>query len=255
MTAQPLIPWPGGKRRLSPQLYPLFPAHRCYVEPFAGAAAMLFGREKPARVEVINDVNRDLISLYRVVQHHLEEFVRQFKWALVSREMFKWCKLTAPETLTDIQRAARFFYLQQLSFGAKVEGRTFGTATTSPPANLLRIEETLSAAHIRLSRVIVECLPWQDCIRRYDRTHTLFFCDPPYWQVAGYDCPFGLEQYEQLAEILGTCNGRFLLTINDHPEMRRVFSGFEFKPLETTYTIGRSASSKAKIRRELVYFR
>lgn len=71
MKARPLIPWPGGKRRLSKQLFPLFPTHSCYVEPFAGAAGMLFEREKPAKVEVLNDVNRDLVSLYRVVQHHL----------------------------------------------------------------------------------------------------------------------------------------------------------------------------------------
>jgi hypothetical protein len=55
-------------------------------------ARMLFARE-PAKVEVLNDINRDLINLYRVVQHHLEEFVRQFRWALTSREMFRWAQL------------------------------------------------------------------------------------------------------------------------------------------------------------------
>jgi DNA adenine methylase len=169
MKANPLVPWPGGKRRLSKRLFELFPKHSCYVEPFAGAAGMLFSRESPAKVEVLNDVNMDLILLYRVVQHHLEEFVRQYKWALVSREMFRWVGLQHVDTLTDIQRAARFFYLQQLCFGAKVEGRTFGSATTSPPINFLRIEETLSAAHARLARVLIECLPWQQCIDRYDR--------------------------------------------------------------------------------------
>jgi DNA adenine methylase len=126
------------------------------VEPFCGAAALFFLKE-PAKVEVLNDINGDLINLYRVIKHHLEEFTRQFKWSLTSRQIFDWLKITPPETLTDIQRAARIFYLQKLSFGAKVENQTFGTATTSPlRLNLLRLEEDLSQAHLRLTRATIE---------------------------------------------------------------------------------------------------
>lgn len=124
-TPSPIIPWLGGKRRLADIIIPRFPAHTCYVEVFAGGAALYFLRT-PAKVEVINDVNGDVVNLYRVVQNHLEEFVRQFKWSLSSREIFKWLQDTPPETLTDIQRAARFFYLQQHCFGGKVEGQTWG---------------------------------------------------------------------------------------------------------------------------------
>ncbi|MDT1872236.1 DNA adenine methylase, partial [Acinetobacter baumannii] len=92
-------------------------------------------------------------NLYRVVQHHLEEFVRQFKWALVSRQMFEWLKSASVDLMTDIQRAARFYYLQHTAFGAKVSGQTFGTRTAGRPVNLLRIEEQLSEAHLRLSGV------------------------------------------------------------------------------------------------------
>jgi site-specific DNA-adenine methylase len=151
------------------------PSHSCYVEVFAGGAAVFFARS-PADVEVLNDVNGDLVNLYRVVTHHLEEFVRQFKWALSSRQVFKWLQETRPETLTDVQRAARFFYLQQQAFGGKVAGQTWGTATTAPAINLLRIEENLSAAHLRLADgVYIEQLDWAACIERYDRPHTLFY--------------------------------------------------------------------------------
>ncbi|PXX73975.1 Site-specific DNA methylase [Pseudomonas sp. LAMO17WK12:I10] len=74
----PIIPWMGGKRRLADRLIPLFPPHECYVEVFAGGAALYFMRPQPAPVEVLNDINGDLVTLYRVVQNHLEEFVRQF---------------------------------------------------------------------------------------------------------------------------------------------------------------------------------
>ena len=139
MNALPIIPWLGGKRRLADKLLPMFPPHDCYVEVFCGGAALYFLRQIPAPVEVINDINGDLVNLYRVVQHHMEEFVRQFKWALSSRQIFKWAQETRSETLTDVQRAARFFYLQQESFGGRVSGQTWGTATTAPSINLLRI--------------------------------------------------------------------------------------------------------------------
>ena len=102
--------------------------------------------------------------------------------------------------MTDIQRAARFFYLQHHAFAGKVSGQTFGTATTAPAMNFLRIEEILSAAHLRLtSGPTVENLPWYDCLARYDRTHTFFYADPPYWETEGYGVPFPWEQYELLA--------------------------------------------------------
>lgn len=92
-----LIPWPGGKSRLAPQLMELFDfEHTTYVEPFAGAAAMLFLCPEPAKVEVLNDINGELVNLYRVVKHHLDEFVRQFRWQLVAREEFERLRASAP---------------------------------------------------------------------------------------------------------------------------------------------------------------
>lgn len=252
MQAQPIIPWIGGKRRLADRIFPLFPRHSCYVEPFAGGAALYFLRPVPAEVEVLNDINGDLVNLYRVVQHHLEEFVRQFKWALSSRQVFKWLQETRPETLTDIQRAARFYYLQQSAFGGRVDGQSYGTATTQPPGlNLLRIEEALSAAHLRLSNTYIEHLPWQDCIRRYDRPHTLFYMDPPYWQTEGYGVPFGLEQYEEMAELLGQVRGKAIISLNDHPDIRRVFGRYHIESTDITYTVG---GGKGTAAREVLIF-
>jgi DNA adenine methylase len=76
---QPIFPWMCGKRRLADRFVPLSPLQECYVEVFAGGAALYFMRPQAAPVEVLNDINGDLVTLYRVVQNHLEEFVRQFK--------------------------------------------------------------------------------------------------------------------------------------------------------------------------------
>lgn len=206
---------------------------------------MLFAKE-PSKAEVINDINGDLVNLYRVVQHHLDELMRQYRWALTSRQLWDWTKATAPATLTDVQRAARFYYLQRNAFGGKVSGQTFGTSATSPARlNLLRMEEDLSAAHLRLSRVTIEHLPWQDAVMRYDRPDTFFFVDPPYWQTEGYSIEFGWEHYEALAQLMGSVKGKVLLTINDHPAIRKLFSAFPRSTLKTSYMIGGNAKPKA----------
>jgi len=235
--SSPIVPWMGGKRRLADRLIPLFPPHECYVEVFAGGAALYFMRPQAAPVEVLNDINGELVSLYRVVQNHLEEFVRQFKWALSSRQIFEWQKMTRPETLTDIQRAARFFYLQHHAFAGKVSGQTFGTATTGPAINLLRIEENLSAAWQRLAGTYVENLPWLECAERYDRAHTFHYMDPPYWKTAGYGVDFPFENYERMADFMRRCKGRVMVSINDHPDIRRVFKGFRIESVDIRYSV------------------
>uniref|UniRef100_A0A6H1ZE05 site-specific DNA-methyltransferase (adenine-specific) n=1 Tax=viral metagenome TaxID=1070528 RepID=A0A6H1ZE05_9ZZZZ len=253
MTSSPIIPWLGGKRRLSNRLLALFPPHECYVEVFAGGAALYFLRPMPAKTEVLNDVNGELINLYRVVQNHLEEFVRQFKWALSSRQVFKWLQDTRPETLTDIQRAARFFYLQQHAFGGRVDGQSFGTATTGPAINLCRIEENLSAAYLRLAGTYVENLTWLDCAERYDRPHTFFYMDPPYWQTEGYGVDFPFENYLQMADFMRRCKGKVMVSINDHPDIREAFAGFQIEQTSLKYSVanqrkgGQAASSELVI--------
>lgn len=244
--ALPLVPWVGGKRRLAQHILPLFPEHSCYVEPFCGAAALFFLKE-PAKVEVLNDVHGELVRLYRVVQNHLDEFVRQFRWALASREMYGWLQAVPPDTLTDIQRAARFFYLQKLGFGGKVDGQTFGVATTSKARlNLLRLEEDLSQAHLRLHQVTIENLDWQACLDRYDRPHTLFYLDPPYYGTEGYGVGFGLEQYGLIADRLKSMKGKALVSVNDIPEMRAAFKGLPMRKLSITYTVGASGQGRGE---------
>ncbi|MEI7456545.1 MAG: DNA adenine methylase [Nitrosomonadales bacterium] len=249
-TYAPIIPWIGGKRRLAKRIIPLFPEHTCYVEPFCGAAAIYFMKDQ-TKVEVLNDINGELVNLYRVVKHHMDEFVRQFRWSLTSRQMYKWLQDTPEEILTDIQRAARFFYLQKNAFGGKVSRQTFGTATTSAPRlNLLRLEEDLSQAHLRLSQTFIEHLDWDKCITKYDREHTLFYCDPPYYGTEGYGVDFGLEQYDRMAELARTIKGKMVISVNDIPEMRKAFAGLNMESVDITYTVG--GQGKANKTAELI---
>lgn len=100
----------GGKSRLADRIIPLIPPdHLCYCEPFCGAAWVFF-RKDHSECEVLNDRDSELVTFWRVVQNHLEEFLRYFKHAVVSRELFDIEQKKDPATLTDIQRAVRYYF-------------------------------------------------------------------------------------------------------------------------------------------------
>ncbi len=237
----------GGKSKLSKTIIGMMPEHKAYCEVFAGAGWVFF-RKEPSKYEVINDLDGELVCFYRVLQNHLEEFLRQFKWLLSSREWFKdWQCQQAAGGLTDIQQAARYYYLQRHSFGGRVRSRTFGAGPLhSPRINLLRIEEELSEVHLRLAGVVIENLPWSDFIVRYDRDQTFFYLDPPYYKAPYYNHNLGKEDYIEMATILGRLKSRFILSINDHPEMREVFEKFKIKEVSLNYSVSAKKVTKGK---------
>ena len=239
----------GGKSRLAKTIIEMMPGHHTYCEVFAGAAWVFF-KKPESRVEVINDLDSDLVCFYRVLQHHLEEFLRQFKWLLTSREFFEDFKRQQDAGgFTDIQRAARYYYLQRLCYGGRPDNRAFGAGPTNPKrVNLVRMEEELSLVHLRLARVVIENLPWRDFVQKYDRPTTAFYIDPPYFKAKFYKHNFnGLEDFQALAELLAGISGKFILSINDVPEMREVFGRFTIKPVGVTYSLARKSGKELLI--------
>ena len=97
------FPYIGSKGKLAKTIINKMLEHLCYVEVFGGAGNVLLQKE-PSKVEVLNDINKELITLYRVVQNHLEEFLRHFKWELVSRDEFERQLKADPETLKLIYK-------------------------------------------------------------------------------------------------------------------------------------------------------
>jgi DNA adenine methylase len=243
----------GGKSLLTKKIISRMPAHNCYCEVFAGAAWLLFRKEE-SQVEIINDINTDLVTLYRVVKLHLEEFIRYLKWILVARDEFDRMKKENPDTLTDIQRAVRFYYILKSSYAARLQNPSFNIAVSSPPRlNLLRIEEELSAVHLRLSRVYIENRPYDAIIKRFDRPDTLFYCDPPYLGFEDYYGPdlFKREEFGRLRDILAGIQGKFILSINDCPEIRSIFKGYRIDVVDTSY-MARGANKKKRVNELLI---
>src|ERR1700681_3740063 len=214
------LPWVGGKNRLATQIISMLPEHVAYVEPFAGGAQVLF-HKPPSNVEVLNDLDLDVVNFFRVCQWHYEELIRYLRYCLISRQLHELHVKSDPATLTDIQRAGRFFYLQKNSFGGLILRQKFHYGVTQPSNyNLDRIPQIIERTHRRLARVQIESLPYEEVLKRYDRLTTLFYLDPPYWRRKLYRFNFSDDDFFALAQRLATIKGRFILSLDDHPKVR-----------------------------------
>ena len=248
---EPAAPYVGGKRNLARRIIELIDAtpHDCYAEPFVGMGGVFLRRSKAPRSEVINDASQDVATFFRILQRHYPQFMDTLRFQITSRSRFEQLVRTDPTTLTDLERAARFLYLQRLSYGGKVAGRTFGVdGGRGGRFNLNTIGPRLEELHERLAGVVVENLDFEMFLTRYDRASTLFYLDPPYWGTEGFygKALFTRADFERLATALRGLQGRFILSINDRPEVRQTFSGFAMTEVATTYTVqGKGASTPA----------
>ncbi len=235
-----LAPWIGGKRNLAARLAERIAAipHRTYAEPFVGMGGVFFRRRERARNEVINDLSGEVVNLFRVVKHHPEAYLEALRLQLFSRREFERLLKTDPATLTDVQRAARFYWLQRSNFSGRPGNRSFPAAThhnkSISPNVLLK---HVGAAHARLAKVTVENLPYDEFMRRYDKPSTLFYLDPPYW---GIETLYGQglfvrADFTRLAELLAGLKGAFMISLNDRAELRRIFQEFTIETVETIY--------------------
>jgi DNA adenine methylase len=246
----------GGKRNLSRRICALLDVMACdtYAEPFVGMGGIFLRRTARPRAEVINDRGRDVANLFRILQRHYPQFLETLRFQLTTRAEFERLVATDPDTLTDLERAGRFLYLQRTAFGGKVSGRNFGVAVgRSGRFNLATLEPMLEDLHSRLSGVVIECLDWRAFIPRYDAPGTLFYLDPPYWGSEGdYGrTMFARADFADMATMLRGVAGRFVLSINDVPEIRDLFAWATIEAVTTTYTVG-NHTGRSQVRSELI---
>jgi DNA adenine methylase len=239
---RPAAAYIGGKRNLAHRLITLIESipHRTYAEPFVGMGGVFLRRRSRPQAEVVNDWSQDVSTFYRVLQRHYVAFRDMLRFQLTTRTEFERLIRTDPSTLTDLERSARFLYLQRTAFGGKVADRHFGVSHHRPANfDVTKLGPILEDLHERLAGVIIERLPFDRFIVRYDTPDTLFYLDPPYWGCEGdYGADlFSRVDFERLAEVLATIRGRFILSLNDRPEVRATFAAFEIEGVKTSYSI------------------
>ena len=240
---KPAAAYIGGKKVLARTIIERINQiqHQSYAEPFVGMGGVFFRRDQKSRTEIINDLSGDIANLFRILQRHYVQFMEVLKFQLTSRREFERLVAMNADTLTDLERAARFLYLQKTAFGGKVVNRAFGVKPGGYGAsfNINKLGPVLEDIHERLARVVIECLPYQEFIARYDRPSTLFYLDPPYWGTESYYGKdlFSRADFSALAEQLGTIKGQFVLSLNDVPQVRELFGQFRISPVRVSYSI------------------
>ena len=247
--AAPVAPWLGGKKALHQRIISRIDTipHTTYCEPFVGMGGVFLRRIWRPKLEVANDINGEIVNLFRILQRHYPQLMDVMRFQLASRREFERLRRVDPSYLTDLERAARFVYLQRLAFGGKIDG-VFGAATDRARFSLSRLEPLLEAAHERLEAVVFECLDWSELIRRYDSAGTLFYLDPPYF---GGESDYGKGLFDtgafgRMAKNLAAIKGAFILSINDTPEIRDTFSAFELEEVRLRYTVSNAGAKDAR---------
>ncbi len=232
--------WVGGKSRLRKTIIALIPAHTCYVEPFSGAAWVLFGKP-PSDVEVLNDIDQELINFFRVIHEKPEDLISSFEWELVSRAEFERLANLDPLQLTDVQRAHRFYYLIMAGWGGELNYPRFATSITDGGHGnrligaLKTLRQRLQPIHERLSTVIIENLDWRECIERYDREGTVMYIDPPY---PGNKCNYAYnmrswDDHQLLAQRLSNTKCKWILSSYDTPNIHALFEQHHITPVQS----------------------
>ncbi|ADL52161.1 DNA adenine methylase [Clostridium cellulovorans] len=240
----------GGKSRLRKNIIEIIPEHTCYVELFFGAGWVYFGKE-PSKVEVINDIDKELINLFKMMKYHAPEIERMLEYEFSGRDIFEEYKNVTIENLTEINRAVRFLYLITQSFAGR--GNNYGYGSTRQPSQQIFHKEVLSAIKERLRNTYVENLSFEKIIDKYDSENSFFFCDPPYFETAGYGFEFGEKEHLLLRDKLSKLNGKFLLTINDHEKVREWYKDFNIRELEVNYTVSKEQKARGKYKELIIY--
>lgn len=239
------IGWVGGKKALRDRIISEFPKDMPsrYIEVFGGAGWVLFRKEKVAKqLEVYNDIDSNLVNLYRVIKYHREEFIKEFNLTLLSREMFNDFKEQINVSgLTDIQRAVRYFYLIKVSFGsAKGSYNTSGKRLDKTLERLDEIQE-------RLSTVSIENKDFENLIKTYDREGALFYLDPPYHETEKYyknGNSFTEEDHIRLQKCLSKLKGKFVLSYNDDDFIRELYKDYNIIEVSRKNTLSSNDNTK-----------
>ncbi len=225
------LSWIGGKKLLRKKILEAFPdegTYSRYIEVFGGAGWVLFSKEKHASIEVYNDVNGELVNLFRCTKYHPEALCKELEYTIMSREQFFDAKdQIQMRGLTDLQRAARFYILVKESFGTDL--RSFGVR----PKNMQNAVSYISEIGKRLNTVVIENQDFGRILKTYDHSEALFYLDPPYYKTEKYYTErFSSEDHVRLRESIGKLKGKFLLSYNDCDYIRELYSDYNIVVVE-----------------------
>ena len=214
--------WIGGKKALRDEIISRFPTdYKRYIEVFGGGGWVLFHKAPGNDFEVYNDRNPNLANLYRCVRDHPDELISELTYALNSRTDFDYIRkvMKTPTEIPDVKRAAYFYQLIRYSYASGLD------SYASQPHSMWNNFPLITNACARLQKVVIENKDFEKLIDQYDRPESFFYCDPPYFETEDYyeDVGFTKDDHIRLANRLSSIEGKYLLSYNDCPEIRKLY--------------------------------
>lgn len=223
---RPALRYFGGKWRIAEWIISQFPAHTCYVEPFVGGGSVLL-QKAPARFEVMNDLDGDVIAFFDVLRSDPEALIRAIELTPYSREELRRARTSGPAT-EQLERARRLYVRCWQSYGSGTGKAGTGWryqigAGERSGANAVgswNKTEHLWGIARRLKQVQIECDDAFKVIQRFDSPETLFYIDPPYVHSTryedshrkGYSVEMSDNDHIALGQLLNSVKGMVVLS-------------------------------------------
>jgi DNA adenine methylase len=235
-----VVSYAGGKQKLLKHILPLIPPHVCYVEPFGGSLAVLAAKPE-SQVEVVNDINGILVQFYRNVKSHLEALLDEMESVLNSRREFE--DYGRQPGLTEIQRVARWFIRNKLSFAG--QGKNFAISRSHALSSREKRLIAIRALSRRLDRTTIEERSWEQIFETYDTPETFYFLDPPYPEPGGV-LYGGWDELatERFCAAVRKLQGSWVFTFKDCEQVRACMDGYTFRTLDRARGIANNRGKK-----------
>jgi len=225
--SRPVLRWHGGKWILAPWIIEHFPPHKCYVEPYGGGASVLL-RKSRAKLDVYNDLDGAVVTLFKVLRDRPDELINQVELTPFSRFEFDRAQDFNLPAGDEIDMCMRLLVRSHMGFSTagtcgrgnreKTGFRARGIrAGTTPPENWRRFPPVLAQVAERMRGVNIECKPALDLIEAHDDPQTLFYLDPPYLpetrdERADYNHEMTADDHQALLDRIVQLKGKVVLS-------------------------------------------
>lgn len=243
---RPVLRYPGGKFRISKWTVAHFPPHSFYVEPYFGAGSCFFQKNK-ANGEIINDINKDVVNVFKVLRDPVQAAELERRIRLTPMAYDEYLEAYGP-TEDPIEAARQIIFRSCATYGidgvfrlnsgfrAK-KNRESRLTTANEWANY---PDQIKFFTKRLQGVIIDNRPAIDVIQQYDDAGTFTYCDPPYLMDsrarqdrALYEFEMGENEEEEeklhreLAEVLHSLKGTAIIAGYDSPLYRELYGDWK----------------------------
>lgn len=244
-----ILKYPGGKWRIAEWIISHFPEHKVYVEPFFGSGAVFF-KKSPSYLETINDIDGNIVNLFRVCREQPEELARAISLTPFSRQEYEESYSICGDA---VERARRTLVRYHQSFGTSNSSKkswrnvqTYGGPRCATMWNDL--PEIIQASCSRLKEAQIEKIDGIELIRRYNSPDTLIYCDPPYVPSLRksnmYSCEMSETKHIELLKALLKCDAKIILSGYDSGLYNKMLKGWYTDEIVTTAQMGLHRTEK-----------